>query len=147
MAAHVARASLVGRAVARLLALAAKWGGRRPFYVVGLALLLMGSSSAVHAAEPALLDAAERGDRAAVLRLLATGMDPNVAGPDGTTPIMWAAANGDVELVQALVKAGADVKAKNAFGTSALTEAAILGSAQVIDVLLRAGAAPDSRNP
>jgi ankyrin repeat protein len=98
-------------------------------------------------ADVGLLEAAERGDRAAVLRLLATGADPNTPGPDGTTALMWAAAHDDVELARAFVKAGAKVGAKNQFGTSALTEAAIVGSAPVIDVLLKAGADPDTRNP
>ena len=105
------------------------------------------SLSTVVAAENALLDAVERGDRAAALTLLAKGARPNVPGPDGTTPIMWAAANDDVELVRALIKAGADVKAKNQFGTSAITEAAIVGSVPVINALLKAGADPDTKNP
>ena len=99
------------------------------------------------AAEPTLLDAAERGDRAAALRLIAQGADPNAAGPDGTTPVMWAAANDDVELVRALIEAGARVGAKNQFGTSAITEAAIIGSAPILDALLKAGADPNTRNP
>jgi uncharacterized protein len=99
------------------------------------------------AAENTLLDAAERGDRASVLRLLAKGANPNTAGPDGTTAIMWASANDDVELVRALIKAGADVKVKNQFGTTALTEAAIVGSTRVIDALLKAGADPNTKNP
>src|SRR6266850_2246094 len=95
-----------------------------------------------------LLDAAESGDRAAALRLLAEkGTNPNAAGPDGTTAIMWAAHNDDLALVQALIKAGADVKLKNQFGTSALTEAAIIGSAPIIDALLKAGADPNTKNP
>jgi ankyrin repeat protein len=94
-----------------------------------------------------LLGAAERGDRAAALRLLAAGADPNTPGPDGTTAIMWAASNDDVELVRALIRAGAKVTSKNQFGTSALTEAAIGGSVQVIDVLLKAGADANTRNP
>jgi ankyrin repeat protein len=94
-----------------------------------------------------LLDAAEQGDRAVALRLLAAGANPNAAGPDGTTPVMWAAANDDADLVRALIKAGADVKKANAFGTSALTEAAIVGSAPIIDALLKAGADPNTRNP
>jgi ankyrin repeat protein len=83
----------------------------------------------------------------AALALLAKKADPNIAGADGTTPIMWAAANDDVELVRALIKAGANVKAKNQFGTSAITEAAIIGSTGVIDALLKAGADPNTRNP
>jgi ankyrin repeat protein len=99
------------------------------------------------AAEATLLEAVERGDRAAALRLLATGADPNAPGPDGTTAIMWAAANDDLELVQALIRARANVTLKNQLGTSALTEAAIIGSAPIIDALVRAGADPDTRNP
>jgi len=99
------------------------------------------------AAETTLLDAAERGDRAAALRVLAKGANPNTPGPDGTTAVMWAASNDDLDLVRALIKAGADVKLKNQLGTSALTEASIIGSAPIIDALLKAGADPNSRNP
>ena len=99
------------------------------------------------AAEPTLLDAAERGDRAAALRLLAKRANPNTPGPDGTTAIMWAAANGDRRAGRALIKAGANVKAENQFGTSAITEAAIIGSAPIIDALLKAGADPNTKNP
>jgi len=116
------------------------------FAAVWLAAPWLATGQAL-AAEPTLLSAAERGDRPAVLRLLATGADPDEAGPDGTTALMWAAANGDAELVRALVGAGADATRWNAFGTSALTEAAIIGAAPVIRVLLEAGADPDSRNP
>jgi ankyrin repeat protein len=103
--------------------------------------------SAVSAAENTFLDAAERGDRAAAVKLLASGADVNAAGPDGTTAIMYAAANDDLELVRVLIKAGANVKLKNQFGTSALTEASIIGSAPIIDALLKAGADPNTRNP
>jgi len=98
-------------------------------------------------ADTSLLDAAESGDRATVLRLLAKGADPNALAADGTTAIMWAASNDDLDLVRALIKAGANVKLKNRFGTSALTEAAIIGSAPVIDALLKAGADPNTKNP
>ncbi len=94
-----------------------------------------------------LLDAAERGDRATALRLLATGADPNTPGPDGSTAVMWAASNDDAELVAALIRAGANVALTNHFGTSAITEAAIIGSAPVINALLKAGADPNARNP
>ena len=94
-----------------------------------------------------LIDAAEQGDRATALRLLAKGANPNAPGPDGTTAVMWAASNGDVELVRALIKTGANVTLKNQFGTSALTEAAIIGSAPVLDALLKAGADPNTKNP
>ena len=104
-------------------------------------------SIAAAAATTTLLDAAESGDRATALRLLADRADPNALGPDGTTAIMWAAHHDHLDLVQALIKAGANVKLKNQFGTSALTEAAIIGSAPIIDALLKAGADPNTRNP
>jgi ankyrin repeat protein len=99
------------------------------------------------AAGPTVVDAAEQGDRAAVLRLLSKGASPNTPSADGTTAIMWASSNGDVELVRALIRAGADVKRTNQFGTSAVTEAAIVGSAPIIDVLLKAGADPNTKTP
>jgi ankyrin repeat protein len=107
----------------------------------------VGAEALAEAAEPTIVDAAERGDRPAALQLLAKGANPNAPGPDGTTAIMWAAASDDLELVRALIKAGANVTLKNQFGTSALTEAAIIGSAPVIDALLNAGADPNTRNP
>jgi ankyrin repeat protein len=132
-------------AVAR--AWAATWGPRRPFYIFTAVAAVSIMAATVHAAEPTLLEAVENGDRAAALRLLAKGADPNAPGPDGTTAVMYAAAIDDVELVRALIKSGANVKSKNHFGTSALTEAAIIGSAPVIDALLKAGADPNIRTP
>ncbi len=109
--------------------------------------MLCCAAISIAAAEPTLIDAAEQGDRATALRLLAAGANPNAAGPDGTTPIMWAAANDDVELVRALIKAGAKVTVTNQLGTTALTEASIIGSAPIIDALLKAGADANTRNP
>ena len=103
--------------------------------LVVIALLVLSVfTRSIDAAEPTLLDAAERGDRAAVTRMLSKGADPNTPGPDGTTAIMYAASNGDVELVRALIKAGAHVTLKNQLGTTAITEAAIIGSARIISL-------------
>src|SRR2546425_11513593 len=105
------------------------------------------SGKAATAGKTTLLDAAESGDRATVLRLLAEGADVNALGLYGTTAIMWAASNDDLDLVRELIKAGANVKLKNQFGTSAITEAGIIGSASIIDALLQAGADPNTKNP
>ena len=116
--------------------------------VVVIGAVWIAATQVAAAAEPALLlDAAERGDRAAAMQLLAKGANPNTPGPDGTTALMWAASNDDLELVRALIKAGANVTLRNQFGTSALTEAAIIGSAPVIEALLKAGADPNTKNP
>ena len=112
-----------------------------------VALVVIATSSIASAAGTSLLDAAEQGDHAAAMRLLAKGASVNALAPDGTTAIMWAASNDDVELVRALIKAGANVTLKNQFGTSALTEAAVIGSAPVIEALLKAGADPNTKNP
>src|SRR5262245_16998854 len=125
-------------------AIACPRGLKPALYVVVACLTL---TSVAQAAENTLLDAAERGDRAAATRLLTKGANPNTPGPDCTTAIMFASANNDLELVRALIKAGANVKLTNQFGTSALTEAAIIGSAPIIDLLLKAGADPNTKNP
>ena len=121
--------------------------------VVGLATLSAASAAQTPPAqtslpaESSLTDAAGLRNRAAVLRLLAEGVDPNETAPDGTTALMWAAYHDDLDLVNALIEAGADPTLQNEFGTSALTEAAIIGSAPVIEALLEAGADPDTANP
>ena len=130
---------------AQALACASTRALKPPLYAVAIVCAV--TISIASAAETTLLAAAERGDRAAALTLLAKGADPNTPGPDGTTAIMYAAANDDVELVRALIKAGANVKAANQFGTSAMTEAAIIGSAPIVDALLKAGADPNFKNP
>ena len=61
------------------------------FCILHSVVVLLAAASIATAAETLLLEAAERGDRAAALRVLAKGADPNVPGPDGTTAIMWAA--------------------------------------------------------
>jgi ankyrin repeat protein len=116
-------------------------------FLVAVAVCLATASVTVGAAST-LLDAAEAGDRATALRLLAAkGTNVNAVGADGATAIMYAAANDDIELVRALIKAGANVKLKNQFGTSAIAEAAIIGSAPIVDALLKAGADPNTKNP
>jgi ankyrin repeat protein len=142
------RVSRLRSAQASACALVATRGLKPPLYLlVAMVAVWVATLSIASAAETTLLDAAERGDRAAALHVLAKGADPNAPGPDGTTAIMWAASNNDLELVRALIKAGANVKVKNQFGTSAITEAAIIGSAPIIDALLKAGADPNTTNP
>jgi ankyrin repeat protein len=119
----------------------------RPKGLHYLLIAVLANASIARAAETTLVGAAERGDRAAALKLLARGADANAPGPDGTTAIMWAATNDDLELARALIKARANVNLKNEFGTSAVIEAATIGSAPIIDVLLKAGADPNTRNP
>src|SRR4030088_780104 len=92
-------------------------GCGRPTRLHYLLIALLATTSIARAAEKTLVDAAEQGDRATALRLLAKGANPNAPAPDGTTPIMWAASNDDLELTRALIKARANVNLKNQFGT------------------------------
>ena len=116
--------------------------------VTAIALLVAGAAMMAAADTTSLLNAAQIGDHATVMRLVNTkGANVNTTGPDGSTAVMYAAANGDLELVRALIKAGANVKLENQLGTSALTEASIIGSAPIIDALLKAGADPNFRTP
>jgi ankyrin repeat protein len=130
------------RRTTRLVVVLAVW-----IAAISISTAALGAEALATAATPTLLDAAESGDRATALRLLADRADPNAPGPDGTTAIMWAAHHDDLDLVQALIEAGANVTLTNQFGTSALTEAAIIGSPSVVDALLEAGADPNTRNP
>ncbi|MGH8219535.1 MAG: ankyrin repeat domain-containing protein [Steroidobacteraceae bacterium] len=74
------------------------------------------------------------------------GAAPNVRGPEGTTPLMWAVYRGDVPEVKRLLKAGAQVSAGNLYGASPMQMAATVGNTTVLKLLLAAGASADSPN-
>jgi ankyrin repeat protein len=97
----------------------------------------------VVAETPALVAAAERGDRAQVLAALAEEPDVTVAGADGTTALHWTARLDDVELAEKLLEAGADPRTRNRYGVTPLYLAAVNGSAAMIERLLDAGAQAD----
>ena len=58
-----------------------------------------------------LVQAVKAGDTTTAIALIGKRADPNVAEPDGTTPLHWAVRNNDTALVERLIRAGADVKA------------------------------------
>ena len=60
---------------------------------------VLAATSIAHAAENTLLDAAERGDRAAVARLLTKGANPNTPGPDGATAVIAHKRQGPVKFI------------------------------------------------
>ena len=91
--------------------------------------------------EPAVADAAMRGDAASVKKLLSQGADADLAQGDGMTALHWAAERGDSSMVAALLKAKADVKAVTVNGGyTPLQLAARAGSAGAVRQLLAAGA-------
>lgn len=108
-----------------------------------VALLL----AAPAAAQSDVADAAMRGDRAAVQRLIDSGLDVNAAQADGATGLHWAAYHGDVELVRLLLESGANPSASNRNGSTPMWLAATRGDAEILAALLAAGAEADEELP
>src|SRR5688572_9556776 len=101
-----------------------------------LSALLHASTSSVP-----VVDAAMRGDRDAVRRMLKDGADVNSAQGDGMTALHWAAMKGDVPLADMLLYAGANVKATTRLGGyTPMLLAAKAGHAPMITTLVNAGA-------
>ena len=92
-------------------------------------------------------DAAMRGDKAAVQKLITAKADVNAAQNDGATALHWAVYRGDKELVGMLVRAGANPKAANRQGSTPLWLASINGDAAILAGLLEAGADANEKLP
>jgi ankyrin repeat protein len=107
-------------------------------FVKSCALVAL-AAAAVARAEPALVDAAQKGDVKTVRTLLRQAVDVNGAQTDGMTALHWAVQRNDLELTSLLLGAGADVKAANRTGVRPLYLAAVNGNAAVIGKLLDAG--------
>jgi ankyrin repeat protein len=112
--------------------------------VLYVCLLLAASASAAAQTPSTVVAAVSGGDRAAAIRLLDQGTDPNAATADGTTPLHLAAEREDEALVRALLARGANVRAANRYGVTPLAVAAATGNASIITVLLDAGADPNT---
>ena len=105
-----------------------------------------------HAAETVVKDqrlvqAVKAGDSTTATALLGKKVDPNIAEPDGTTPLHWAVRNNDTTLVERLIRAGADVKATNRYGISAIALACESGSAAIVEKLIAAGISANATGP
>ena len=117
------------------------------------ALLIACAAQAATAPTPAhkapstaLLDAAQGQQHDRAVQLVAAHANPNQAGPDGATPLLWAVHYGDADLVKRLLKAGAKATAANDFGATPMSEAAERADAEIIKLLLAAGASAESPN-
>jgi hypothetical protein len=96
--------------------------------------------------ESPIVDAANKGDKFEVARLLKMGISPNTKGAFGTTALMRAAYLGDVELAGMLINKGANVNDKDIGGATALHIAARRGNSTVVELLLKHGAQPDIKD-
>lgn len=108
-------------------------------------VVLGGGSVGAHAAD-SLLSAAEAGDSAAALALLAGPADVNARQDDGTTALHWAAYHDDLPLIRRLLKAGAKANVANDYGATPLAEAAERADPEALRVLLDGGADVESAN-
>lgn len=107
--------------------------------LIGLMLSLL-SGIAVSGVYDEILDAAERGDSAAVVGLLQRGMDVNTVDREGNTLLMISARTENMELMKFLLANGAAINRRNRFGDTALLLAAIKGSVAGVDLLHKSGA-------
>jgi ankyrin repeat protein len=94
-----------------------------------------------------IADAAQKGDRAAVQKLIQQKADVNAGQVDGATALHWAVYRQDLELADLLIRAGANVKAVNRTNVTPLEMAAQYGDAALLDRLIKAGADPKHRGP
>ncbi len=102
---------------------------------------LVPSAVKANVAAPAVANAAEHGDDAAVRRLVASGANVNVPQGDGMTALHWAAQRGDAAMADALIRAHANVNAATVIDAyTPLLIAAKGGQAAVVRALINAGA-------
>jgi ankyrin repeat protein len=119
----------------------------RTHALVALAILVLTLSATAGAEKSLVADAAMRGDKAAIQKLLAQKADVNAPQADGATALHWAVFHGDKELVQQLVRAGANVAAANRDGATPMWLASVLGNASILSALIEGGADPNEKMP
>ncbi len=119
---------------------------RTTLTILVCALSVLGLTAGA-AAQERLVDAARRGDVAAVRALVEHGASVNEAHGDGMTGLHWAAYNDDLEMARLLLTGGATVDAlTRTGGLTPLMVAAANGSATVVSALLDARASTQGRS-
>ncbi len=115
--------------------------------VACFALVAIATALVAGAGKSDIADAAQRGDRAAVQKLILQKVDVNSTQVDGATALHWAVYHQDAELADMLIRAGANVKAANRTGMTPLAMASLYGNAGLIDRLIKAGADAKQQGP
>jgi ankyrin repeat protein len=93
-----------------------------------------------------LSDAVRSGDLAAVRKMLAAGVDPNIIPPnDDIVPLFYALHEGP-EMVRLLIEHGAEVNVSGRGGATPLAKAEARGQSEVAAVLRAAGARSRAAN-
>jgi uncharacterized protein len=115
--------------------------------VACVAVVAIASALVSGAGKSEIADAAQRGDRAAVQKLILQKADVNAPQVDGATALHWAMYRQDVELADMLIRGGANVKAANRTGMTPLAMASLYGNPALIDRLIKAGADAKQKAP
>jgi ankyrin repeat protein len=92
-----------------------------------------------------IVEAAKQKDWEGVSKLLATGSDVNVSGPDGMTALHWATLWGADKMALQLIAAGADVSAATVYEVTPLQIASMHGRTAIATQLLKKGADAKAR--
>jgi ankyrin repeat protein len=87
-----------------------------------------------------LLEACDKGNLAAVQKLLDDGVDVNWKDANGYTGLIWASAMGHVNVVKLLLDRGALIDPQCNLGHTALMIASITGKFECVQLLLERGA-------
>jgi ankyrin repeat protein len=103
-------------------------------------------ASGARAAEPALVEAAERGDLATVRKLLDSGTAIDGRDSRGRTALLAATHANRVPVARLLIERGADVNAKDDIQDSAYLYAGAEGRVEILRMTLAAGANLKSTN-
>jgi cytohesin len=115
--------------------------------VAVLGVMVLASAVRVGAVSSAIADAAQRGDLAAVKKLIAEKVDVNMPQADGGTALQWAVYRSNKAMVDALIAAGANVKEANREGATPMWLASVNGDAPILEALIKAGADPNEKMP
>jgi uncharacterized protein len=119
----------------------------RGVFANGAAFLLLSIVSFGATVPSEVADAAMRGDKPAVQKLVAQRADVNAPQADGATALHWAVFRSDKDLVDLLIRAGANAKAANREGATPLWLASVNGDAAIVTALINAGADPNEKLP
>lgn len=115
----------------------------------GLALALIATLAAAEEPSVRLAEAIEKGDVAAVRKLIAEGADPNArvtSSEEGRTPLFLAVEADKPEVTEALLKSGADPAIENANGDPVIFLATDAGLIPHARLLVAHGVSINSRN-
>jgi ankyrin repeat protein len=112
-----------------------------------LTAVVLSAMASAALAQAEIADAARKGNKAEIERLLKRGADVNAQQADGATALQWAAYRGDAKLAELLLKVGAKPGLANHDGATPLWLAAGRGDAAIVRALLEGGADANEQLP